>query len=358
MNSPVANPAVVKVARQARGLSQAQLADQADVSQAAVSKLEAGIMQPTAELIEKLAGVLSFPVTLFYETDPIFGVPVSVSYRKRASVGARAIDRLEAEINLRLMHLRRLLSSIEHVPELPFPELDVDSFGGSGTRVAQLVRQHWGVPSGPLIDLTSLVERAGCIVLPCEFESLGVDGLTLRPPGLPVCIFLNSSMPGDRQRFTLAHELGHAIMHRLPSAEMEQQADDFAAEMLMPARDMIDAFASGISLARLAALKPIWRVSMAALLYRAKALGCISTPQSQALWRQMSALGYRRQEPPETAVPAERATVFADILRAYREELGYSLSELAQLLHMHADELRGKYGLIDKPPAVHLRLVK
>lgn len=361
MNSPIANASLIKVARQARGLSQVQLATAAGVTQAAVSKLEAGIIQPSREVLEDLARVLSFPVSLFYETDPIFGVPVSISYRKRASVGARATDQLEAEINLRLMHLRRLLSSIDYEPELSFPVLDVDEYGGSGARIAELVRRHWAVPSGPIHNLTSLVERAGCIVMQCEFESLGVDGLTLHPPGLPVCIFLNSAMPGDRQRFTLAHELGHAVMHRFPSPEMEQQADDFASELLVPARDIRGAFVDGVSLPRLASLKPIWKVSMASLLMCAKKLGRLTPKQSAYLWRQMSAAGYRKQEPLEVEVAPEQASVFTDIVRAHMDQLGYQPEDLAKLLHMHASELVARYGMgmpAVEPRKVGLRIVK
>lgn len=107
MTAPLANAALIKVARQARGMSQVQLAKAAGVTQAAISKCEAGLTQPGSELIESLAKALTFPASLFYETDPVFGVPVSINYRKNASVGAKATDKMEAEINLRLMHLRK-----------------------------------------------------------------------------------------------------------------------------------------------------------------------------------------------------------------------------------------------------------
>src|SRR5690606_23145046 len=90
MTTPLANAALIKVARQARGMSQLQLAKAAGVTQAAISKSEAGLTQPGPELIESLAKALTFPASLFYETDPVFGVPVSINYRKSASVGAKA----------------------------------------------------------------------------------------------------------------------------------------------------------------------------------------------------------------------------------------------------------------------------
>ena len=201
------------------------------------------------------------------------------------------------------------------------------------------------------------MERAGCIVLPCEFESIGVYGLPLQPPGLPTCIFLNNAMPGDRQRFTLAHELGHAIMHRIPSADMEREADIFASELLMPAQDIRGDLMHGVNLPRLAALKPIWRVSMGALLMRAKALGCITDMQSTYLWRQMSAAGYRKKEPLEVEFAPEQATAFSDILRAHADDLGYTMADFEAMLHVHAAELNAMYGIEKQPGAPKLRLL-
>lgn len=358
MTTSLANAALMKVARQARGMSQVQLAKAAGVTQAAISKCEAGLTQPGPELVESLANALTFPSSLFYETDPVFGVPVSINYRKSASVGAKATDKMEAEINLRLMHLRRLLSSMDYQPELSLPRFDIDDYNGDAARVAQMVRRHWGVPSGPLHDLTALVERAGCIVLPCEFESIGVYGLTLQPSGLPTCIFLNQTMPGDRQRFTLAHELAHAIMHRMPSPDMEREADVFASELLMPAQDIRGDLMHGINLPRLAALKPVWKVSMGALLMRAKALSCITEMQSTYLWRQMSAAGYRTKEPPEVDFDPEQPTAFSDILRAHVNELGYTMADFEAMLHMHADELNKMYAIEKPVRAPKLRLLK
>lgn len=79
-------------------------------------------------------------------------------------------DKMEAAINLGLMHLRRLLSSMDYQPELSLQRFDIDDYNGDAVRVAQLARRHWGVPSGPLHNLTALAERAGCIVL-CRASS-------------------------------------------------------------------------------------------------------------------------------------------------------------------------------------------
>ena len=352
------NPDCIKVARQARGLNQAQLADAAGVSQGLVSRLENGLFEPNEETLGKVAAALRFPVSFFRLPDRVLGLPVSMQYRKRASVGQRAIEQLEAEVNLRLMHLRRLLSAVDYQPELPFPRLEIDEFGGDPEAVAEMVRRVWQLPSGPIRDLVGVAERAGVIVFLCDFQVTGVDGLTLQPPGLPICIFLNAAMPGDRQRFTLAHELGHAVMHPVPSSDMESQADRFAAALLMPARDVAPQLSGGITLPRLAALKPVWRVSMAALLMRAKTLGVLSESQSSYLWRQFSRFGYRTAEPQDVAVAAESPHVVADVLNVHLTQLGYSLSELAASLHVYEPDLLLMHHLRSPSARPALRVVR
>lgn len=100
-------------------------------------------------------------------------------------------------------------------------------------------------------------------------EDTGLSGLSYKVAGLPPLIFINKNQPVDRYRFTLAHELGHLVMHRAPTPTMEDEANAFAAELLMPASDIYNDLRN-ISIEKAAALKPFWRTSMAALFYRAK----------------------------------------------------------------------------------------
>jgi Zn-dependent peptidase ImmA (M78 family)/transcriptional regulator with XRE-family HTH domain len=357
VNSINLNPDMVKVARQAKGYSQAELATRSGLSQSAVSKLEAGLVpQPAEDVPAKLAGALDVPAAFLMQQERVYGLPVSVHYRKKASVGQRLVEQLEADVNMRLLQLRRLLQGIELQPELSLPFLDIDEYNGDAAAIAALVRRTWLVPSGPIRNLVDYVERAGIIVVPSDFQAVGVDGLTLRVPGLPICIFLNQNMPGDRQRFTLAHELGHAVMHRLPTPEMEKEADSFASALLMPELDIRSSLYGGLSLQKLALLKPVWRVSMGALLYRARTTGAITDSQSHYLWRQMSAAGYRRQEPAELDVPVEEPKVLSGVVQAHIQELGYSMEELALLMHVNDEYLKERYGLVAPRPG--LRLVK
>lgn len=357
MSSASANPDCFKVARQARGLSQMQLAEQAGVTQGLISRIENGLVQPGADALSKIAQALRYPQSFFFIGDRFYGLPVSMQYRKKAGVGQRVVEQLEAEVNLRLMHLRRLLAAVVYERELPFPVLELDDYNGDPEAIAEMVRRVWKVPSGPIRNLTEVIERAGCVVFSCDFQPTGVDGLTLQAPGLPTCIFLNSAMPGDRQRFTLAHEIGHAVMHALPTPDMEREADRFAAAFLMPARDITSHFSGGVSLQRLAALKPVWKASMGALLMRARTVGAITESQSSYLWRQYSKSGYRTREPAEIAIPAETPHVVTDVLQMHLGELGYSVAELAASLHVTEEDLRSMHG-VKSPERPALRIVQ
>jgi len=354
------NADLVRTGRQARGWSQTELSKRSGVSQAHQSKLENGLIEPTDEVVDRIANALNLPRSLFFEPDKVQGLPMSVHpmYRKRASVGQRSLERLEAELNIRLFHIRRLLKSADFQPELSMPKFDIEDFGGDAEPIAELVRRTWLVPMGPIKELVGWAESAGCIVMHCDFAALSVDGVTASSPGMPPCIFLNRNQPADRQRYSLGHELGHIVMHRVPSPAMEDEANAFASALLMPARDIRPYLSGRLSIQKLAELKLVWRVSMQALLYRAKTVGAITANQSQYLWRQISSMGYRRREPSELDFPVEEPGVLPEIIRIHLEDLDYGIKDLCSVLHVFEDDLRSMYPLPGNSGRQHLRLVR
>jgi Zn-dependent peptidase ImmA (M78 family) len=144
----------------------------------------------------------------------------------------------------------------------------------------------------------------------------------------------------------MAHELGHLVMHRFPNLSMEKQANSFASALLMPAEDVQSAFrGQRIDLNRLAALKPEWKVSMQALLYRAQSLGLIPEKQAAYLWRQISFHRMKLREPMELDFPMEEPGVLSRMLKLHLETFGYSIPDFAKMLHWHAHRLKQLYNL-------------
>jgi len=361
--SDIGNPDLLRVARQLRGIQQGDAAQRVGVSQAMLSRIENKLAGLTSELIDRAAAVYEMPRTFFTQTDTVFGAPVSVHpmWRKKAAVNAREMDQIVAELNVRLIHLRRLLQAVEIEATYQIPSLPVEEFV-SVERITTLVRAQWQMPAGPVQNLTRALEAAGVVVVHSDMAGSAVDGVTFSAPGLPPLVVLNVNQPADRMRFTLAHELGHLVMHRMqPTQQMEDQANEFASYFLMPTHDIRPCFARRIDLRLLAELKPLWRVSMASLLMRARSLGLLAYNQERYLWQQFSVAKIRQSEPPELDFPPEKPSVLPDLLEAHIRHLGYSISDLAGMLHLRPCELSSLYGLSLVPEskaAAHLRIVK
>jgi Zn-dependent peptidase ImmA (M78 family) len=266
--------------------------------------------------------------------------------RGKSDVTAHELDLITAELNIRLMHLTRFLEGVNYNATANIPRLDVEQYG-TPEKIAATVRAHWGIPSGPIKNLMQWIERAGVVVGFSEFGGASVSGVTFRVSGRPPLILLNRSHPADRMRFTLAHELGHLVMHRFPTESMEPEANEFASALLMPAADIRPSFRGRrVTLQLLAALKPEWKVAMQALLMRAASLNCISANQSRYLWQQISAKGWRLREPAELDFPLETPKVLPSIVRAHLSDLGYSMAELTKLVRIHEGEFIEMYGVI------------
>lgn len=196
-----------------------------------------------------------------------------------------------------------------------------------------------GVPPGPLENLVNTIEACGGIVIDRDLEIDNLDALCRWVPGLPKLFFLNGSRPGDRMRLSLAHELGHTVMHFDRDVEAtlaEDQARVFSAAFLLPACEIRSDFGVKLDIPKLSALKRKWRVSMQALAYRAHQLGCIDKTRYTSIFQQLSRLGWRKTEPVE--VRRESPCAFKRLVRAHLEA-GYTQEQLAELLFISSDRL-------------------
>lgn len=341
---------MLRLARQRLGLTQKLAAQKLGIMQPLLSRFENGISDPDDVLLNKAGRVYDVPRLFFNVREPVYGPPVSVHPmpRAKADVTARDLDMVTAELNIRVMQMRRFLEAVDFEPTKDVPLLDIEQYG-TAEKIAAVVRAHWSIPSGPIKNLTAIVERAGVVVGTSSFGGASISGMTFRVPGQPALILLNNEHPADRLRFTLAHELGHLVMHRFPTPEMEEQANEFASALLLPREDMRQAFGGRIvNLALLASLKPEWRVAMQALLMRANALGYVTPNQSRYLWQQISSRGWRLREPPELDFEREKPSVLPSILDAHLNQLGYTIGDLSNFIPIHEHEFARMYG-IDKP---------
>jgi Zn-dependent peptidase ImmA (M78 family)/transcriptional regulator with XRE-family HTH domain len=342
------NPALLTLVREYRGLSQSQLAERAGFSQGYISKVESRSLEPSDVAVARLAETLDWPPAFFERGDRVYGFGTACMYhRKRAALTVHALREVQAKVNVVRLSLVPLLRDVVIDGNTTMPKLDVDEYDGDAARIAQLVRATWHLPLGPIESMVATVESAGALVYRVDFGTRLLDAVSHWSPDMPPLFFLSDAAPPDRLRFSLAHELGHVIMHGSPTRDMEREANEFAAEFLMPARE-IGPGLRDIDLAKAAQLKAYWKVAMSALIRRARDLGFITPKRTSRLFMEMSSLGIRLSEPVE--LPVENPTLPGRILDLQQTEHGLTIDELVRAADL-PDEFRIQHETVR--PGLH-----
>lgn len=330
---------LVKLVREAGGQTQSELATNCGVSQSKLSKIEKGLLEPAKSDLKRITRALGIPLKLFSVKEPIRGpgVGFEMYYRKQASTGRRLLRQVEARLELYRLGISNLLNDVELEVDYELPEYDPDD--DDPEDIAHAVRVGWQIPSGPIRQLAPVLESAGIILIPMDFGTSKIDAVSVPSPRMRPLIFYRPDAPGCRQRLSLSHELGHIIMHRFPTEDMEDQANEFAASFLMPHREF-EHDLRGIRVLRiehLAALKQKWFVSMSAIARRAHELDLITDWNYKNLNIELSKRGWRKKEP--VAVRPERSELFSGIIQAYLED-GFDYDELQEISYLKVEELR------------------
>lgn len=339
---PIANPVMLATTRQARGLTQAELAGRAELSQALISKAESGIAEIAGERLEHVASVLGYPASLLaLPAEEHALVSTCVFHRKRSSLPLSKARQVHAWLDLARVQAEELLRDLP-VLDVRLLRVSPSEDADIGPRdIAEQIRGVLGLAPGPVQDLTAAIEDAGAVIVSWDLGNRKVDAVSQWLDGHRPIILSNSAAPGDRQRFSLAHELGHAVMHPGPVHQQEDQADRFASALLMPGNG-IRAELANLDMPSLARLKSRWGVSMAALIRRARDLGTISEYRYKELNIELSKAGWRTREPVD--VRPERPTLLADAITRLRDK-GLDDSAIAARAHLNVSDLMTLCGL-------------
>ena len=271
-----------------------------------------------------------------------------IHHRKRASLGTPALRRIHATLALTRLQVEAVTRAAALRHPHRFRPIAVNDFD-TPADAAETLREEWNVPVGPIEDLVALLEHAGALVVVRDLGTTELDAVSQWPRDRAPLILLNSTARGDRSRFSLAHELGHLIMHREPGEgrTQESQADRFAAEFLMPHEVILGELKPGIDIARLMDLKARWGVSMAALIRRATDLGVISEWQYRTLMVELSALGYRTNEP--IVIQREAPRHVAQAVTRLEGQHHLSATETAHLAGLGREEFHEIYLCASSP---------
>lgn len=336
------NPKMFILAREARGYSQADLAEISGVSRQSISRFELDDLQLSEGFIKNIIDALTFADSLYQNQAEV--LPPAM-YRRRDHVPAKLLAKVDALINVYGFGIGRLLNAIQ------FDKLVVPSFPVSATEAAEksalLTRRVWNIESGVITNLTSVLEANGFITLPVDFGTERIDSRSILIDDKYPVIFYNKKLLGDRLRFTLAHELGHIIMHtRNPLTRWDDshEANVFAAEFLMPKQEILKDLDNELDVEKLAVLKSKWLVSMHALLYRAEDLKVINENQKRYMINRFNQLQIRRREPKELDIAIERGQLLRDLITKYRSKQKMNVKQIADFFYMKEDEFLATFS--------------
>ena len=194
-----------------------------------------------------MATTLDYPIDFFVGDETLEAVD-ALFHRRLQATPAGELRLAQAKINIMRMHVRRLLEGVNLNSPHTFPRLDIDDLDGDVEVAAHLVRRHWRLPMGPIANMTATIEAAGGIVLIQDFGTARVDAASQWPPGDRPYFFVRPGVPGERQRFTLAHEVAHMVLHHVPAPELEDQAHRFAGALLVPGAEFRPQIGARLSL--------------------------------------------------------------------------------------------------------------
>ena len=172
------------------------------------------------------------------------------------------------------------------------------------------------------------------------FRSDLFDGVSFLSDNGYFIIIINKNFSNDHKRFTLAHELGHIIMHTSndfiisDTRDKENEANRFASEFLMPAIEISKSL-RGLKLSYLVELKRYWLTSMASIIRRARDLKCIDNDKYLYFNIELSRKGFKRKEPVEVYI--DKPQMYTEAYRLHKTELDYSDSEIAEAFKLPID---------------------
>lgn len=347
------DPTRLRIARQAAMLRKKDVAELVGVSAAAVSQYEKGSTRPSARVVAALALALGMPIEFFAADRPLGQAPTTTPhFRSLRATTQQERDRAFVHALL-TWELAQSVQRYVRFPALDLPEHLAVRVDEPVTRVEEAARQtrlHWNLGSGPIPNMVRLLESRGVISTRLPAHTQRVFAFSCAFPSRPVVVLATERSPCAASRFDTAHELAHLVLHHDEEAgshAVERQAHAFAAEFLAPSDEIAEQLPRTANWAEFLELKGVWGMSMQALLYRARTLGVITENTYRRAMSEVSARGWRKQEPGDDA-EAEQPVLLGKALDLLTER-GRSLEDLAKEARLTTAMLSLIVGGDDRP---------
>jgi transcriptional regulator with XRE-family HTH domain len=292
-------------------LAQKELASVIGIAQSHLSDLERGRVELTTAAIHRICAATATPASFFQYSTPSY-IADEINFRTHTRmVGAKQQDFVVQAFK----EIERISAMLAQAPVvrvkrvvIPFAG-DADLSDHDLELLAGDIRVAYGLSGDAAVPhVTRMMEQAG-IAIASMSAPFGNDrlleghcGMSRWPAGSPrASVGFVTGMAGDRQRFTLAHEFGHIVLHSRRSVsdrkQREREADYFAGALLLPRPYAQHTITESLALHDYLRIKAEFGISLHAIITRAQRLGLITWDRQHSLMLQLSTRGWRHNEP-------------------------------------------------------------
>lgn len=264
------------------GYTMENVADSIGVTKQSISKYETGKAIPTSDVLTKIIDFYELPSGYLMKAEKQYEKQSLLFYRRDQHTLQRELE--DAKIRLTWYYEMLCIcdkftknATIEEIPHFD-DSMSIEDKAGA-------LRQVWGIEYGPIRNLSKVLMDHGISLFSTPLQNAKIDGFSQMVNNRPIIVLNQKKGSLARKSFSLAHELGHLVLHscrdkrELDSSEIEKEADDFAASLLMPAeafrRDIIN-----INVDTLIRLADKWGVSPQAVLERCRGLGFLESDKT------------------------------------------------------------------------------
>lgn len=295
----------LKEARYYNSLSITQLANKLSISKQMVSKYENGKSNPSTEVMFGMMKELGFPRDFFYSDYKKSMETTGTFYRSLLTSTQK--QKAPSDVMMRAATIYR--DFLENYIEFPISE-EYELDEQDPEVAANWLREAWNLGNSPINNMINLLEKHSftIVFLPKRMEKVSAFGSNrIIDSKKYYSIAVDKQSSFFKQQFSLAHELGHWLMHAeswnpedLENSEyrkMEKQANDFAAAFLLPRKAFINDMTDVDNLNSIFNKKKTWFVSGAAMIQRMRQLGLIDDGVYLKLQKQISYRNFRKVEP-------------------------------------------------------------
>lgn len=331
------NGDALRLAREFRGYRKNELAEMLNLTPSAITQFERKTIRPSSQHVAQLAWALRFPRSFFAQVDvSAFFSADHCHFRSLRSATQIARRKMVGAGNL----VARIVDFVEEYGvELPAEQVSIHALSHANTLeeiedAALSLRSNWGLGLGPIDNVMALLEKNGIVVCRLLEDCKTLDAFSSWHRNRPY-IFLNTEKNStSRTRFDALHEVGHLIIHNecLPGdKQQEDQANYFASSFLMPREPFLKECPKRLVWQHFYEMKSRWKVSLAALVRRARDLKILSEETYKRANMIIGKNGWRTSEPYEP--PQESPVILADSIKLLLEH-GSTFSDIADKLHL------------------------